>query len=286
MGEVYRSRDARLDRTVAVKVLPSHLTPDADARRRFEREAQSIAALSHPHICALYDVGSAPNPHDPSGEPVQFLVMEYLEGETLAEALRRRAMPIDQVLRLAIQIADALDKAHRKGIVHRDLKPGNIMLTAGGAKLLDFGLAKTLPAVTRAAGCGDGQRTADRRRHVLGTPNYMSPEQVEGKDADHRSDLFAFGTIVYEMATGKRAFEGNSAASLMAAILEHEPPPLRQAAAARAADARSCREQMSGQGSRGAMAERRRRHARADLGYRCRGANDSAHDSRCARDVA
>ena len=228
MGEVYRSRDARLDRTVAIKVLPSHLTHDADARRRFEREAHSIAALSHPHICALYDVGSAPNPNVPGGEPVQFLVMEYLEGETLAEALRRRPLPLDQVLRLAIQIADALDKAHRKGIVHRDLKPGNIMLTAGGAKLLDFGLAKTLPAMTGRAGAATVTEPLTVVGSVLGTPNYMSPEQVEGKDADHRSDLFAFGTIVYEMATGKRAFDGNSAASLMAAILEREPPPLRQ----------------------------------------------------------
>jgi eukaryotic-like serine/threonine-protein kinase len=230
MGEVYRSRDVRLDRTVALKVLRSHVAPDGDSRRRFEREARAVAALSHPHICALYDVGEAPNPHDEGGEPVPFLVMEYLEGDSLEETLRRKAMSLDQMLRIAIQIADALDKAHRKGIVHRDLKPGNIMLTADGAKLLDFGLAKTRPAfVTRTSAMDatvSGPLTA--RGTVLGTPNYMAPEQVDGQDADHRSDLFSFGAILYEMTTGKRAFEGNSAASVMAAILEREPPAMLQ----------------------------------------------------------
>jgi serine/threonine protein kinase len=230
MGVVYRAEDTRLGRQVAVKFLSMSLADDPASLERFQREARAASSLNHAHICALYDIGYAPNPNDPGGEPVHFLVMEYLEGETLAEALRRRALPLDQVLRTAIQIADALDKAHRKGIVHRDLKPGNIMLTASGAKLLDFGLAKTLPAVITGAGASDATVSEPLTvvGMVLGTPNYMSPEQVEGKDADHRSDLFAFGTIVYEMATGRRAFEGNSATSLMAAILEREPPPLRQ----------------------------------------------------------
>ena len=178
MGEVYRSRDVRLDRTVAVKVLSSQLAADAESRRRFDREARSVAALSHPHICALYDIGEAPHPDEPNGEPVQFLVMEYLEGESLDQTLRRKPLSTDQVLRLAIQIADALDKAHRAGIVHRDLKPGNIMVTPSGAKLLDFGLAKPAAAAgyVVAGGATVSAPLTDRGTHS-GTPMACRPNR-------------------------------------------------------------------------------------------------------------
>ena len=221
MGEVYRAHDSRLDRTVAIKVLPAHVVDEPDVRLRFEREAKTLAALSHPHICPVFDVGQQ--------DGIHFLVMEHLEGVTLADRLTKGPLPIDQVFHHAIDIADALDKAHRQGIVHRDLKPGNIMLTRSGAKLLDFGLAKLQPASGPVAGVGiaatvtsplTGQGT------ILGTLNYMSPEQVEGKDADSRSDLFAFGAVVHEMATGKKCFGGHSAASVIAAILEREPPAM------------------------------------------------------------
>ena len=225
MGEVYKSRDVRLDRMVAIKVLPPGVASDPEFRRRFEREARSVAAFSHPHICALYDVGEAPDPAGAGGS-VQFLVMEYLEGDTLEETLRRKPLPLEQVLRIAGQIADALDKAHRKNIVHRDLKPGNVMLTAGGAKLLDFGLAKVQPLAAAMEGGVTVSGPLTGRGTILGTPNYMSPEQVEGKEVDHRSDIFSFGAILYEMATGRRAFEGGSAASVMAAILERDPPAM------------------------------------------------------------
>lgn len=228
MGEVYRGRDVRLDRTVAIKVLPPHVVSDAESRLRFEREAKAVAALSHPHICRLYDVGNSPNPDSQDNEPVLFLVMEYLEGTTLADVLRKKALPLDQVLRIALQIAGALDSAHRSGIIHRDLKPGNIILTTGGAKLLDFGLAKVKGTPTGDVGAAatvTAPLTA--RGTILGTLQYMSPEQVEGRDADHRSDLFSFGSILYEMTTGTRAFEGSSAASVMAAILGQEPMAMR-----------------------------------------------------------
>ncbi len=220
MGEVYKAKDTRLNRTVAIKVLPSHLRDDPDLRQRFDREAQAIAALEHPHICVLYDIG-----HDAGTD---FLVMEYLEGETLAARLAKGPLPLDQVLRFAVEIADALDKAHRKGIVHRDLKPGNVMLTKGGVKLLDFGLAK-LQASGAVAGLNiaatiTGPLTGQGA--ILGTLQYMSPEQIEGKEADARSDIFSFGVLVYEMATGKKAFDGKSHASLIAKILEHDPPPM------------------------------------------------------------
>jgi len=221
MGEVYRARDTRLERTVAIKVLPTHLADRVELRERFDREAKTIASLNHPHICTLFDTGHQ--------DDTDFLVMEYLEGETLAQRLLKGPLPVAQVLQYAIEIADALDKAHRKGITHRDLKPGNIMLTKAGAKLLDFGLAKLkqeaapatptsqLPTIQSAI-TGEGT--------ILGTLQYMAPEQVEGKEADARTDIFAFGAVVYEMATGKKAFEGKSSASVMAKILEAEPPSM------------------------------------------------------------
>lgn len=219
MGQVYRAHDTRLDRTVAIKVLPSHVADDVNVKQRFEREARTLAALSHPHICPVFDVG----PQD----GVHFLVMEYLEGETLAARLVRQPLALDQVLGLGIQIADALDKAHRQGIVHRDVKPGNIMLTRSGAKLLDFGLAKQQPSESAVAGLSVANTVSSPltgQGTILGTLHYMAPEQVEGHEADARSDLFAFGAVLYEMVTAKKAFEGKSAASVMAAILEREPP--------------------------------------------------------------
>jgi Tol biopolymer transport system component len=223
MGEVYRAKDTRLERTVAVKVLPSHLSASPETRQRFEREAKTISQLSHPHICALYDVG-----HDGDTE---YLVMEYLEGETITDRLARGSLPTEQLLRHAIEIADALDKAHRQGIVHRDLKPGNIMLTKSGVKLLDFGLAKaiappTLVSSFTALPTVAGGQNLTQAGTILGTFQYMSPEQLEGKEADARSDIFAFGSVLYEMATGKKAFSGTSQASLIAAILEHQPPAI------------------------------------------------------------
>lgn len=222
MGEVYKARDTRLDRTVALKILPRHLTDNTELRQRFEREARAIASLSHPHICVLYDVGR--------NEEIDFLVMEYLEGETLAQRLARGPLPLDQVLRYAKEMADALDKAHRHGVVHRDLKPGNVILTKAGVKLLDFGLAKLRPS-TSAGEKGQSalvtpQQPLTRTGGIFGTPQYMAPEQLEGKEADARTDLFALGTVVYEMATGRKAFEGKSPASLIAAILEHDPPTM------------------------------------------------------------
>jgi eukaryotic-like serine/threonine-protein kinase len=222
MGEVYRARDTRLDRVVAIKILSDHLADRAELRERFEREAKTISSLNHPHICTLYDVGQQDGTH--------YLVMEYLEGETLAQRLTKGPLPLDQVLRYAIEIADALDKAHRKGMTHRDLKPGNIMLTKSGAKLLDFGLAKltqgaSLPAAPISQ-LPTVKEAITAEGTILETLQYMAPEQVEGKEADTRTDIFAFGVVVYEMATGKKTFEGKSQASLMAKILER--PTLRQ----------------------------------------------------------
>ena len=220
MGEVYRARDTRLDRTVAIKILPAAVAGDPTFRERFDREARAVAALNHPHICALYDIG------EESG--TAFLVMEHLEGETLADRLAKGALPIDQALKYAIQIAEALDKAHHAGIVHRDLKPGNIMLTKSGAKLLDFGLAKTSSAASLSSMSilPTAHSPVTAQGTILGTLQYMAPEQVEGREADARSDIFAFGAIVYEMVTGKRAFEGKSQASVIAAILDREPPAM------------------------------------------------------------
>jgi eukaryotic-like serine/threonine-protein kinase len=222
MGEVYRALDPRLDRTVAIKVLPSHLSSDPGLRQRFEREARTISKLSHPNICTLHDIGS----HD----GLDYLVMEYIEGETLEQRLSKGPIPSIQVLAYGIQIADALDKAHRHGIVHRDLKPGNVMLTKSGAKLLDFGLAKLQeePSLVAAALT---EMTVETRKlttegMLVGTFQYMAPEQLEGRQPDARSDIFAFGAVLYEMVSGKPAFGGATKASMIAAILSSEPTPL------------------------------------------------------------
>ena len=222
MGEVYRARDTRLERTVAVKVLPQHLSSSPDSRQRFEREAKTISQLSHPHICALYDVGR-------EGE-TEYLVMEYLEGETLSDRLLKGPLSFDQVLRYGIEIADALDKAHRQGIVHRDLKPGNVMITKSGVKLLDFGLAKAIAPTGRTSGSSltalptQAGSNLTQEGTILGTFQYMAPEQLEGKEADARTDIFAFGAVLYEMATGQKAFSGKSQASLISSIMGTEPP--------------------------------------------------------------
>ena len=240
MGEVYRGRDTRLDRIVAIKVLRAQVAADPDRRQRFEREARIISQLNHPHICALFDVGH----HElsiGSEQAVDYLVMEDLEGQTLDERLGRsqdRPLPIPEALTIAIQIAEALDAAHHKGIVHRDLKPANVMLTKAGAKLLDFGIAKLAapshpsrdvpqgvkpPSPTGAATIPP---TLTVEGTLLGTIQYMSPEQLEGREADARSDLFAFGAVLFEMVAGRRAFAGESQANVIAAILEHDPPPI------------------------------------------------------------
>src|SRR5579864_4347968 len=208
MGEVYRARDVRLNRHVAIKILPSHFSGNPELKSRFEREARTLSSVSHPHICHLYDVGS-------QGD-VEFLVMELVEGETLADRLKRGPLPFDELIRMATEIADALAKAHRLGIIHRDLKPSNIMLTKNGTKLMDFGLAKSTAG--RADGpFATGGATATLQSPatpissvgtVVGTIHYMAPEQLEGKEADARSDIFSFGAVLYEMATGRRAFEG------------------------------------------------------------------------------
>ena len=220
MGEVYRATDTRLDRTVAIKVLPEHLADDPQRRERFEREAKAVSSLNHPHICTLHDVGEQ--------DGIHYLVMEYVEGETLQQRLEKGRLPLDQALEYAIQIADALDKAHRQGVVHRDLKPGNIMITKSGTKLLDFGLAKlkARSAPLDQWSTIEDQEPLTAEGEILGTLQYMAPEQLEGNEADARTDIFAFGTTVYEMVTGKRAFQGKSQASLIAAILRAEPPPI------------------------------------------------------------
>ena len=231
MGEVYRAKDTRLDRTVAVKVLASHLSSSPELKQRMEREARAISALNHPNICHLYDIGSQDN--------TDYLVMEFLEGETLAERLRKGALPLNETLKIGIAVAEALSAAHRQGIVHRDLKPANVMLTKSGAKLMDFGLAKSATTGT-AAGVStapllSAARTVSQASPVsplttagtlIGTIQYMSPEQIEGKEADARSDLFALGAVLYEMTTGARPFEGKSQISVASAILEKEPEPI------------------------------------------------------------
>jgi eukaryotic-like serine/threonine-protein kinase len=234
MGEVYRARDTRLDRTVAIKILSSQLVASAELRARFEREARVISQLQHPNVCVLHDVGRE--------GPIEYLVMEFLEGESLADRLKKGPLAAEELLRVATQIADALEKAHRAGVVHRDLKPGNVMLTKSGAKLLDFGLAKPFGA---AAAAGSASRTSasvfaaaltqtspapspatplSTAGAVIGTVQYMSPEQIQGMEADARSDIFAFGVMLFEMTTGKRAFEGKTQASIVGQILAVDPP--------------------------------------------------------------
>jgi len=230
MGEVYRARDTRLDRTVAIKVLPSHLSENPERRQRFEREARAVSSLNHPHICTLHDIGTQETDHG----PIDFLVLEHLEGETLATRLERGPLPVEEVLRLALPIADALDRAHRQGLIHRDLKPGNIMLTTTGAKLLDFGLAKSLLTAAASGLTAAPTMTSPLTTEgtIVGTFQYMAPEQLDGKEADARSDIFAFGAVLYEMATGRKAFEGKTQASLIAAIMKEAPRPLRDVAPA------------------------------------------------------
>jgi eukaryotic-like serine/threonine-protein kinase len=222
MGEVYRARDTRLNRTVAIKVLPTHLADKPELRERFEREARTIASLNHPHICTLFDIGRQ--------DGIDYLVMEYLEGETLAQRLVKGPLPLEQVLQYSIEISDALDKAHRKGVTHRDLKPGNIMLTKTGTKLLDFGLAKlkqeVAPANVQLSELPTVDEPLTAKGTIVGTLQYMAPEQLEGKEADARTDIFAFGAVVYEMATGRRAFEGKSQASVISAIMSSDPAPM------------------------------------------------------------
>ena len=223
MGEVYKSRDTRLDRTVAVKILPPAFAADAQFRERFDREARAISQFDHPHICALHDVGEEAG--------TAYLVMQYLEGETLADRLAKGPIPIGQALTIAIEIASALDRAHRAGIVHRDLKPGNIMLTKVGAKLLDFGLAKSSPLVVAGAAESTLAATTPNltaQGAILGTFQYMAPEQIEGREGDARTDIFAFGAVLYEMVTGTRAFSGKTHASLISSILKDEPRPITE----------------------------------------------------------
>ena len=228
MGEVYRARDTRLDRTVAIKVLASHLSSSSELKQRLEREARAISSLNHPHICQLYDIGSQ--------DGAQFLVMEFLEGETLADRLRKGPIPLNEIYRIGIAVAEALAVAHHHGIVHRDLKPGNIMLTQAGAKLMDFGLAKPLGVANASSSTAPPSFTAAATLSgpsplsplttagtIIGTIQYMSPEQIEGKEADARSDIFAFGATLYEMTAGKRPFEGKSQISLASSILEKDP---------------------------------------------------------------
>src|SRR5580692_3567712 len=231
MGEVYRARDIRLDRQVAIKVLAGHLSSSPELKQRMEREARAISSLNHPHICQLYDIGSQ--------DGTDYLVMELLDGETVAERIRKGALPLSEVLKIGAEVADALEFAHRAGIVHRDLKPANVMLTKSGAKLMDFGLAKPFGMAAPTSG-GTPSFTAvatmtglspasplTTAGSIVGTIQYMSPEQIEGKEADARSDIFALGAVLYEMATGKRPFNGKSQISLATAILEKDPEPIR-----------------------------------------------------------
>jgi len=220
MGEVYRARDTRLDRTVAIKILQGHLALDDEIRQRFEREARIVSSLNHPHICTLFDVGHQ--------DGMDYLVMEHLEGESMADRLARGPMPLPDLLKTAVEVADALDRAHRQGLTHRDLKPGNIMLTKSGAKLLDFGLARAAPPSRSMSDLSSPtmSRPITAEGTIVGTFQYMAPELLEGREADARSDIFSFGAVLYEMATGRRPFEGRSQASLIAAILKETPRPI------------------------------------------------------------
>src|SRR3954447_18869798 len=225
MGEVYRARDSRLDRIAALKVIAGDGANNAELRQRFEREARAISSLSHPHICALHDIGEI--------DGNDYMVMEFLEGECLADRLIKGPVPAEQVLRYGMEIADALEAAHRHGVIHRDLKPANIILTKGGAKLLDFGLAKpTMSPISDATAAAaltamtSSHKPVTAEGHIVGTFQYMAPEQLEGKEADERSDIFALGAVLYEMASGRRAFPGKPQASIIAGILAADPPPV------------------------------------------------------------
>src|SRR6202030_2576311 len=220
MGEVYRAKDTRLERTVAIKILPAQFSSDPVRKQRFESEAKTISKLNHPHICVLFDVGHQ--------DGMDYLVMECVEGETLAKRLEKGPLQLDQALKYGEQIADALDKAHRSGIVHRDLKPGNIMLTPSGAKLLDFGLAKQTSALASVATVTSASPhlPITQQGTIVGAFQYMSPEQVQGQELDGRSDIFSLGAVLYEMLTGKRAFQGQTQLSAAFAILASEPAPL------------------------------------------------------------
>jgi len=223
MGEVYRARDTRLDRDVAVKVLLTNLASDPSLKQRLEREAKAVSKLSHPHICTLHDIGHQ--------DGIDFIVMELVEGESLEQRLLKGPLPADQVIRYAAQIADALAKAHKRGFTHRDLKPANIMLAKSGAKLMDFGLAKQsgpAPLATALTEMTMDQAKLTSEGSIVGTFQYMAPEQLEGKEADARTDIFALGEVIYEMATGKPAFTGKSRASLIAAILTVDPPSIAE----------------------------------------------------------
>ena len=227
MGEVYRARDTRLGRDVAVKVLPAHLSANPDSRARFEREARVVSGLNHPHICVLHDIGRAGD--------ADYLVMELVDGESLAQRLSRGPVSIAELRRFGAQIAGALDRAHRAGVVHRDLKPGNVMLSKSGAKLLDFGLARATGAggVISHSGATMAPTVASpltAAGTIVGTFQYMSPEQIEGREADARSDLWALGCVLYEMATGRRAYEGATPASLMSSIMKDEPRAITEVA--------------------------------------------------------
>ena len=240
MGEVYKARDTRLDRIVAIKVLAAHHWENTLVKKRFEREARAISQISHPHICALYDIGEVDvesigaiidqtSPVAATGGKISYLVMEYLEGETLASKISKGPLTTELILRYAMEIADALDAAHRQAIVHRDLKPGNIMLTKSGTKLLDFGMAKYQEATTSESALShlqtiDNPLTAEG--FAPGTLQYMAPEQLEGKIADARTDIFSLGVIIHEMATGQRAFKAHSQAGLISAIMNSEPLPI------------------------------------------------------------
>ena len=221
MGEVYRARDTRLDRAVALKVLPQTFASDPSFLDRFEREARAISSLNHPNICSLYDIGNQ--------DGMRYLVMELLDGETLAARLARGPLPLDEALRYAVQTADALSRAHRQGIVHRDLKPGNVMLTKHGAKLLDFGLARVgapMPGASGVTLAPTHERPLTVAGTILGTFQYMAPEQLEGREADARTDIFAFGALLYEIIAGRRAFSGGTQASLIASIMSGVPPAI------------------------------------------------------------
>jgi len=238
MGEVYRARDTRLGRDVAIKVLPAHMSARPEVRARFEREAKTISSLNHPNICALYDIGRVPG--EAGSNDIAYLVMELVEGETLGHRLEKGPLPLAETLKIGAQIADALDRAHRAGVVHRDLKPGNIMLTRSGAKLLDFGLARATGMAGPSTGSGETvaalslsptvAQPLTAEGTIVGTFQYMSPEQLEGHEADARADIWAFGCVLYEMATGRRAFDGHSQASLIGSIMKDEPRPLTEIA--------------------------------------------------------